>query len=195
LYLFSRDWLARPPPLLFQNLTQHRYQPSTNNDTLNYTTTSMKAFQLGRCVGGRTLISRNVSILRTPNSSAVSFVQKTSVRHQSSSEELPKVPQWTQHSFNELTPPPVENDVLSKASQKTPTLRTAYVALGSNLGDRMGWIEKACKEMSQHRGIKIKRTSCLWETEPMYVTDQGSFINGVCEVSPRIFSDSSGSSA
>jgi 2-amino-4-hydroxy-6-hydroxymethyldihydropteridine diphosphokinase/dihydropteroate synthase len=155
----------------------------------------MKAFQLGRCVGGRTLISRNVTLLRNPNASAISFVRKASVRHQSSSEEPPKVPQWTQHSFNELTPPPVGNDVLSKASQKTPTLRTAYIALGSNLGDRVGWIEKACKEMSQHRAIKIKRTSCLWETEPMYVTDQRSFINGVCEVSLRIFFNCSACSA
>ncbi|KAK3398732.1 putative multifunctional folic acid synthesis protein [Sordaria brevicollis] len=62
-----------------------------------------------------------------------------------------------------------------------PTVRTAYIALGSNLGDRIGWIEKACKEMDA-RGIKVKRTSCLWETEPMYVLDQDRFVNGACEV-------------
>ena len=59
--------------------------------------------------------------------------------------------------------------------------RTAYIALGSNMGDRIGWIEKACNEMDA-RGIKVKRTSSLWETEPMYVLDQDRFINGVCEV-------------
>ncbi|EDO00594.1 hypothetical protein SS1G_14464 [Sclerotinia sclerotiorum 1980 UF-70] len=32
------------------------------------------------------------------------------------------------------------------------------------------------------RGIKIKRTSGLWETEPMYVLDQNNFLNGACEV-------------
>jgi len=32
------------------------------------------------------------------------------------------------------------------------------------------------------RGIRVKRTSSLWETKPMYVMDQGQFINGVCEV-------------
>jgi 7,8-dihydro-6-hydroxymethylpterin-pyrophosphokinase len=42
-------------------------------------------------------------------------------------------------------------------------------------------IEKACNEMSA-RGIKVTRTSSLWETEPMYVLDQNSFINGACEV-------------
>lgn len=59
---------------------------------------------------------------------------------------------------------------------------TAYIALGSNLGDRVGWIEKACAEMDR-RGIKVKRTSSLWETEPMYVLDQDRFVNGACEVS------------
>jgi 2-amino-4-hydroxy-6-hydroxymethyldihydropteridine diphosphokinase/dihydropteroate synthase len=32
------------------------------------------------------------------------------------------------------------------------------------------------------RGIKVKRTSSLWETEPMYVLDQDRFVNGACEV-------------
>lgn len=66
---------------------------------------------------------------------------------------------------------------------KGPT--TAYVALGSNLGDRVGWIERACAEMDR-RGIKVKRTSSLWETEPMYVLDQDRFVNGACEVSDTL---------
>ena len=60
--------------------------------------------------------------------------------------------------------------------------RTAYIALGSNLGNRVEWIEHACREMDA-RGIQVKRTSSLWETEPMYVLDQDRFINGACEVS------------
>ncbi|KAF3024271.1 trifunctional dihydropteroate synthetase [Neopestalotiopsis sp. 37M] len=59
--------------------------------------------------------------------------------------------------------------------------RSAYIALGSNLGDRVTEIEKACHEMDS-RGIKVKRTSNLWETEPMYVLDQDRFVNGACEV-------------
>ncbi|KAM5348161.1 hypothetical protein ACJ41O_007985 [Fusarium nematophilum] len=62
-----------------------------------------------------------------------------------------------------------------------PRKRTAYIALGSNMGDRVAEIEHACNEMDR-RGIKVKRTSSLWETEPMYVTDQDRFINGACEV-------------
>lgn len=59
--------------------------------------------------------------------------------------------------------------------------RTAYVALGSNMDDRVAMIEQACREMDR-RGIRVRRTSSLWETQPMYVLDQGMFVNGVCEV-------------
>lgn len=57
----------------------------------------------------------------------------------------------------------------------------AFIALGSNVGDRVEMIEKACLELDR-AGIKVKRTSSLFETTPMYVLDQGTFINGVCEV-------------
>ncbi|CCC08112.1 unnamed protein product [Sordaria macrospora k-hell] len=72
-------------------------------------------------------------------------------------------------------------DLPASSKPAAPTVRTAYIALGSNLGDRIGWVEKACKEMDA-RGIKVKRTSCLWETEPMYILDQDRFVNGACEV-------------
>jgi 2-amino-4-hydroxy-6-hydroxymethyldihydropteridine diphosphokinase / dihydropteroate synthase len=66
-------------------------------------------------------------------------------------------------------------------NSENQTKRKAYIAFGSNLGDRIGMIERACNEMSK-RGIQVLRTSSLWETEPMYVLDQNSFINGACEV-------------
>ena len=59
---------------------------------------------------------------------------------------------------------------------------TAYVALGSNLGDRIAMIEQACREMEAGGKIKILRTSSLWETKAMYVLDQDKFVNGACEV-------------
>lgn len=66
-------------------------------------------------------------------------------------------------------------------TDKPKRARTVYVALGSNLGDRISHIEEACREM-EARGIRVKRTSSLWETEPMYYTDQDRFVNGACEV-------------
>ena len=57
-----------------------------------------------------------------------------------------------------------------------------YIALGSNVGDRIGNLESACHRMHD-RGIKVTRTSALYETKAMYLEDQQSFINGACEVS------------
>ncbi len=58
----------------------------------------------------------------------------------------------------------------------------AFIALGSNVGDRVEMIERACLELDR-ANIKVKRTSSLFETTPMYVLEQDTFINGVCEVS------------
>jgi hypothetical protein len=58
----------------------------------------------------------------------------------------------------------------------------AYIALGSNLGDRVAAIEAACRNMEATGHIKVLRTSSLWETRAMYVLDQDKFVNGVCEV-------------
>ena len=69
----------------------------------------------------------------------------------------------------------------SAAANQPRKKRTAYIALGSNLGDRVAEIEEACRQMDA-RGVRVKRTSSLWETEPMYVVDQDRFLNGACEV-------------
>ncbi|KAL5413314.1 hypothetical protein PMIN04_009490 [Paraphaeosphaeria minitans] len=58
----------------------------------------------------------------------------------------------------------------------------AFVALGSNLGDRVAMIEQACNEMDRTGTIRLLRTSSLWETKAMYVVDQDKFVNGVCEI-------------
>ena len=57
----------------------------------------------------------------------------------------------------------------------------AFVALGSNMGDRFQWIRDAVKELDI-RGLKVQRTSSLYESKPMYVLEQSEFLNGVCEV-------------
>ncbi|KAI4723699.1 folic acid synthesis protein [Aureobasidium sp. EXF-10727] len=60
--------------------------------------------------------------------------------------------------------------------------RKAYIALGSNVGNRLDMIEKACLALDQDPDIRITRTSSLYETEPMYVEDQARFLNGACEI-------------
>ncbi|PNS16273.1 folic acid synthesis protein fol1 [Sphaceloma murrayae] len=58
----------------------------------------------------------------------------------------------------------------------------AYIALGSNLDDRLRMIEQACKALADHGAIRLLRTSLLYETTPMYVEDQGEFLNAACEI-------------
>ena len=57
----------------------------------------------------------------------------------------------------------------------------AAVAFGSNLGNRIGYIEAALIEMGQ-AGINVLKTSPIYETKPMYYEDQDTFLNGVCYV-------------
>jgi 2-amino-4-hydroxy-6-hydroxymethyldihydropteridine diphosphokinase / dihydropteroate synthase len=58
----------------------------------------------------------------------------------------------------------------------------AFIALGSNMGDRVEMIEHACKLMEATGEVKVLQTSSLYETKAMYVLDQDNFVNGACEV-------------
>ena len=60
-------------------------------------------------------------------------------------------------------------------------IHTAYVALGSNLGDKEANLRRAL-ELLQQRGVEVVKTSSFICTEPYGVTDQPQFLNGVCEV-------------
>lgn len=57
----------------------------------------------------------------------------------------------------------------------------AYVALGSNLGDKEQNIRRAL-ELMEHHGIQVIHVSPLITTEPYGVTDQPEFLNGAAEV-------------
>ncbi|WVW82121.1 dihydropteroate synthase [Kwoniella bestiolae CBS 10118] len=60
-----------------------------------------------------------------------------------------------------------------------------FIAVGSNIGDRVDNIHKAIREL-QTNGCELRRTSRLYESEPMYVEDQDRFINGVIEISTSL---------
>lgn len=64
--------------------------------------------------------------------------------------------------------------------------KRVFVAIGSNLGDRIAHLSKAVTTLSETAGVKLVNTSRLYESEPMYVEDQSRFINGVIEVSVDI---------
>jgi len=53
-----------------------------------------------------------------------------------------------------------------------------FIAIGSNLGDRMKNIEVALKKMEDY-GLRIIKKSSIIETEPYGFKEQGKFLNGV----------------
>ena len=61
----------------------------------------------------------------------------------------------------------------------------AYVALGSNLGDREENLCTALKHL-QENGVEVVKTSTFIETEPYGVTDQPGFVNAVCQVETEL---------
>lgn len=67
-----------------------------------------------------------------------------------------------------------------------PMERGVVIALGSNVGNKIEEIEKACRAIDEDPDMRIVDTSFLYETKPMYVEDQESFVNGACEVSDAV---------
>ena len=55
----------------------------------------------------------------------------------------------------------------------------AYVAIGSNLGDREATIRAALAALDSEAGITVAAVSTLIDTEPVGVVDQPRFVNGV----------------
>jgi len=65
-------------------------------------------------------------------------------------------------------------------------MKTVYLGLGSNLNDREENLRGALKELNGGR-IRVVRTSAVYETKPMYVEDQPSFLNLVAECETDLF--------
>lgn len=60
---------------------------------------------------------------------------------------------------------------------------TAYIALGSNLGDREQSLKDAITALNQHPQVEVKQLSNIYETDPVGFTDQPAFLNMVIRVS------------
>lgn len=64
-------------------------------------------------------------------------------------------------------------------------MSTAFVALGSNLGDREENLRTALQHL-QAEGVRVVKLSTFMETEPYGVTDQPGFVNAVCQVETEL---------
>lgn len=58
-----------------------------------------------------------------------------------------------------------------------------YLSLGSNLGDRAQYIEKAKIKVSSHPNIQILKESIVLETKALDFTDQPDFLNQILVIS------------
>ncbi|MBO4342401.1 MAG: 2-amino-4-hydroxy-6-hydroxymethyldihydropteridine diphosphokinase [Clostridia bacterium] len=62
----------------------------------------------------------------------------------------------------------------------------AVIALGTNIGDRIGNINLAVRAVSRLPGVKIIDGSSVYETEPVGVTDQPKFYNAAILVEASV---------
>lgn len=57
-----------------------------------------------------------------------------------------------------------------------------YLSLGSNKGDRIGFVQQAASLIGSVEGTAIVRTSAFYETEPWGMKSDNWFVNAVLEV-------------
>ena len=58
----------------------------------------------------------------------------------------------------------------------------AYLSLGSNQGDRIGYIQQATSLLNLTENIAIVRTSAFYESEPWNMSTETWFVNAVIEI-------------
>ena len=57
-----------------------------------------------------------------------------------------------------------------------------YLSLGSNYGDRIGYVQQAASLLGTSDGVSIIRTSSFYETEPWAMSTDNWFVNAVAEI-------------
>lgn len=75
-------------------------------------------------------------------------------------------------------------DDMSTIGKDIPTdyTHTAFIAIGSNMGDRVQNIYQALDLLEKECSSIVVDTSYLYETPPMYHTEQPVFLNAVCKI-------------
>lgn len=59
---------------------------------------------------------------------------------------------------------------------------TAYISLGSNMGDRYKYLIRAIERLTSNAKIDLVNYSSIYETDPVGYTDQDQFLNMVIKV-------------
>ncbi|MCI0767596.1 2-amino-4-hydroxy-6-hydroxymethyldihydropteridine diphosphokinase [Bacillus sp. TL12] len=62
----------------------------------------------------------------------------------------------------------------------------AYVALGSNIGDRYAYLSQAIEMLNKNPHIRVEDVSSVYETDPVGYTEQNRFLNLVIKISTNL---------
>jgi 2-amino-4-hydroxy-6-hydroxymethyldihydropteridine diphosphokinase len=61
-----------------------------------------------------------------------------------------------------------------------------YIGLGSNVGDRLQFLQRAVKHLGETIGVQVRDVSTVYETEPVGPAAQRWFLNAVVAVDTRL---------
>ena len=61
-----------------------------------------------------------------------------------------------------------------------------FLSLGSNLGDRLGYVQQAASILSTTKDIQIVATSSFYETEPWQMDSPNWFVNATVQISTSL---------
>ena len=64
---------------------------------------------------------------------------------------------------------------------------TAYIAIGSNMGDKKGYLDEAVKKLDSHALCKVIKVSDYITTEPYGGIEQDEFLNGALELRTLLY--------
>lgn len=56
-------------------------------------------------------------------------------------------------------------------------MATAYISMGSNLGDRLLYLREGLHQLELHEAITLDAISSVYETDPVGLTEQPAFLN------------------
>lgn len=62
----------------------------------------------------------------------------------------------------------------------------AYLCLGSNIGDKVAYLQQAVKMLTETQEVTVVRSSAFYETEPWGQKDLEWFVNTVIEVKTKL---------
>ena len=61
-------------------------------------------------------------------------------------------------------------------------MATSFLSLGSNTGDRLGYLRQATKLLNEHKDIAVAKISSVYETAPWGLENQADFYNIALEI-------------